>query len=155
MSFHSSRPDHFGYVGGPGDDGGAGPSRVLLAEDDRELRRMLAGELRKEGFVVTESATGLELLEHLGDSTRRAQPVDLIVSDIRMPGLSGLAMVEGLRSGSRAGNWAIPVILITAFGDAEAHAEARRLGAVLLDKPFDLDDFRVRARSMVDPGAAA
>jgi DNA-binding response OmpR family regulator len=119
--------------------------RVLLAEDDRELRRMLAAELRKDGFIVEEAASGFELLEHLGDSAVRNRVIDLIVTDIQLPGVSGLVVVEGLRSARRA----TPIILITAFGDAKTHARATRLGAQLLDKPFDLDDFRACARGLV------
>ena len=156
MPLHSSRIDQQSRGIVPdSEDPGASQSHVLLAEDDRELRRMLAGELRKDGFVVKESGTGFELLEHLGDSTLRAQPIDLIVTDVRMPGVSGLTVVDGLRSGTRSGGWATPIILITAFADAETHAEASRLGAVLLSKPFDVDEFRACARGMVDPKTVA
>ena len=130
------------------------PAHVLLAEDDRELRRLLAAKLRKEGYVVKEAGTGFELLEHLGAVTLRNQAFDLIVTDIRMPGLTGLSVVEGLRNGFKPGSRGTPVILITAFGDEETHAEAKRLGTVIFDKPFDLDDFRTCAVNMVSPALA-
>jgi len=130
-------------------DGRSLPARVLLADDDRELRRMLAAELRKIGFVVTEAATGFELVERLADATVQNEAFDLIVTDVRMPGVTGLLVAEGLRSSNRHGSWATPILVITAFGDPETHAEARRLGVVLLDKPFDLDEFRACAAHMV------
>ena len=137
------------------EDALACPARVLLAEDDRELRSLLAAKLRKEGCVVQEAETGLELLEHLGDLNLRDEMFDLIVTDIRMPGLTGLAVIEGLRNGDMPGSWGIPVIMMTAFGDEDTHLEAKRLGAVIFDKPFDLDDFRSCALNMAGPVSAA
>ena len=116
--------------------------RVVLAEDDLELRGLLASTLRRDGFEVVEATDGPDLLRVIGEEILRAQDgpgVDLVVSDIRMPGLSGLNVLAGLR---RA-DWSTPVLLITGFGDHQTHAEARRLGAAaVLDKPFDLDVFR-------------
>jgi CheY-like chemotaxis protein len=114
------------------------PLRVLVAEDDGELRSLIAASLRCEGFPVLEAGSGLELLDVLGSTlVQGAPPPDLIVSDVHMPGTSGLQVLGGLR---RAG-WGLPVILITAFGDAALHDEAHRLGAsAVFDKPFDLDD---------------
>jgi len=58
-----------------------------------------------------------------------------------MPKRDGLTVVEALR----AAGWTGPIIVMTAFADAAAHAHARRLGAFLLDKPFELDDLRTLA----------
>jgi DNA-binding response OmpR family regulator len=121
---------------------GLQPARILLAEDDRDLRLLLATELRKQGYVVEEAASGHGLLELLANMALRNETFDLIVTDIRMPGLTGLSIVEGLRHGLTEGTSSTPVILITAFGDEETHAEARRLGAVIFDKPFDIGEFR-------------
>ena len=149
MSIQSATPRARRHVHERSSDAGiARRARVLLAEDDRELRRLLAAKLRTAGCVVKEAGTGFELLEHLGDLTMRNESFDLIVTDIRMPGLTGLAVVEGLRHGIQPGSWQIPVILITAFGDEETHSEAKRLGAVLFDKPFDFDDFGACAVNM-------
>jgi CheY-like chemotaxis protein len=113
---------------------------VLLADDDLEFRHLLSGELRQAGYAVTEVGSGSDLLDRLAsDLIESAEPqFDLLVSDVRMPGWSGLEVVVGLR---RAG-LGLPVVLITAFGDPKTHRAADKLGAVLLDKPFDLDDFR-------------
>ena len=121
---------------------GPQPARILLAEDDRDLRLLLATELRKQGHVVDEAASGHDLLELLANLALRNETFDLIVTDIRMPGLTGLSIVEGLRHGITDGTASTPVILITAFGDEETHAEAKRLGAVIFDKPFDIGEFR-------------
>ena len=131
------------------EEGLACPVDILLAEDDRELRRLLATELRKEGYTVEEAGSGFDLLDLLGEFALRNKAFDLIVTDIRMPGLTGLSVVEGLRNGITPGTSGTPVILITAFGDEETHAEAKRLGTIIFDKPFDLDAFRACVVNMV------
>jgi len=125
------------------------PARVLVAEDDDDMRRLVVRALREEGFDVVDVRSGWELLDYVGLQIelhgRGGPPPDLIVSDVRMDGVTGLEVLAGLREAS----WSTPVILITAFGDAELHAEARRLGALaVFDKPFDLRDLRKLARTM-------
>ena len=120
--------------------------RVLLAEDDDAFRRLLAGALRRGGFEVIEARDGRELVDRLasllpGAGPSDGMPIDLIVSDIRMPGITGLDVLDKLR----LADWATPVILITAFGDNATRAEAIRLGATMFDKPFDLSDLRTMA----------
>ena len=119
------------------------PARVLVAEDDFELRRMIALALRKDGYEVVVARDGTELLEMVADSFLGDGPdlaYDVIVSDIRMPGWSGMQVLQGLADRDEP----IPVILITAFGDAKTHMLARDLGAVcVLDKPFEMEDLRM------------
>lgn len=125
--------------------------RVLLAEDDEELRWLIASALRKDGFDVIEVENGLALLDQVGFAlldSLELDSIDLIISDIRMPGWSGLEVLAGLASaGCRT-----PVVLMTAFGDAETHAAAKRLGAAaVLDKPFDIEDFRSVVLRTLEP----
>jgi len=127
------------------------PHHVLVAEDDREMRVLVADALRRDGYQVTEAESGSQLAEILGTDLlggHEGSPIDLIISDIRMPGFSGLAVLRHLR---RA-DWAMPFILITAYGDDETHQEARRLGAAaVFDKPFDVDDLRTLVLNIVPP----
>ena len=126
--------------------------RLLLAEDDFEMRRFLSAALRRDGYEVVEAASGAQLLDSIGPSLAYSSgfDVDLIISDIRMPGLSGLEVLAGLRTYAGAP----PIILITAFGDRETHERAEQLGAVaVFDKPFDVDDFRAFIRTVVRPAA--
>jgi CheY-like chemotaxis protein len=107
---------------------------VLLAEDDLELRKLIATTLRDGGYEVVEAANGMELLDSLELTVARRSPY-AIVSDVRMPLLSGMDVLAVIRASSTE----VPVILITAFGDSDTHHEAHDLGAVgILDKPFDL-----------------
>jgi DNA-binding NtrC family response regulator len=129
------------------------PLRVLLAEDDREMRRLLVAILRRSHCDVIEAKTGSQLWElivHGALGTRSEPQVDLIITDVRMPGRSGLDVLSSLR---KRDAWT-PVILITAFGDTDTHAEAHRLGALaVFNKPFDLDDLRMIVVSMQRPDA--
>ncbi len=116
--------------------------RVLLAEDDEVFRGFVAAELRRDGHVVIEAEDGDELADHIEVSIYRIglRPMpDVIISDICMPGPSGLRILEQLRDGERH----TPVILMTAFLDDATRAEAVRLGATaVLDKPFDMAALR-------------
>lgn len=124
-------------------------ARILLAEDDPAMRAMVARALRREGYEVCEVQDGTELLERLADRMLRPfWDVDLIVSDVRMPGKTGLDVLTGLRKS----DWSMPVILITAFGEQAIHTEAKRLGAAkVLDKPFDLDALTDAVKAIVPP----
>ena len=125
--------------------------RVLVAEDNPHMRHLLASALRRDGYEVLEASDGIECIGHLQPWMlfgEHGGAPDLIVSDIRMPGWSGLEILQL----ARARSLPTPVILITAFGSAETHAEAQRLGAAaLFDKPFDLDDLRAVVRDLIPP----
>jgi DNA-binding response OmpR family regulator len=136
---------------GPPDDGSRllhpGPRRILVAEDDQEMRALLTQSLRWAGYRVTECVDGWDLLSHLGSYLipQNHENIDLVISDIRMPGLTGLEILRGTRGTRRFP----PVILITAFGDDETHAEAARLGAAMLDKPFDMNEMLATVASTI------
>ncbi len=117
--------------------------RILVAEDDVEMRRLLVTSLRTAGFETIECSDGYQLLDHLGNPVLSGEPddFDLIVSDIRMPGITGIEVLEGIHETE----WFVPMILITAFGNEEVHRQAQELGAAaIFDKPFDLDELIAR-----------
>ena len=114
------------------------PARLLLAEDDFELRELLACVLRADGHEVVEARDGNELWQLLSSGSE-AGPFSLVVSDVRMPGLTAFDVLTGLQRMLSE----TPVILITAFGDQTTHLRALRLGARrVFDKPFDCDELR-------------
>ena len=102
---------------------------VLLADDDIEVRRILAEAFRKRGVRITEASSGDHLLDEM-----QAHAFDLIVSDVRMPGMTGIQALRVMPPHDT------PVILISAFSDDETRAEAASLGATLFSKPFDIDE---------------
>lgn len=115
------------------------PLRILLAEDDLEMRRLLSWYLQKKGCDVITSKNGNDLMKHLGllGPLENYHGFDLIISDIRMPGVTGLQILEAAKEFDDFP----PMILITAFPDKQTLDLSRRLGAAaLLTKPFDMDD---------------
>jgi CheY-like chemotaxis protein len=113
--------------------------RVLLADDDTELRTLFGLCLRSSGYDVVEAADGTEALERLAGlpapNTDPARSFDAAVLDIRMPGYSGLHVLAALRHSSPA----LPVVLMTAYSDERIRMDAHRLGAsAMLSKPFRL-----------------
>lgn len=124
------------------------PSRVLLAEDDGEMRALLARALRKAGCEPVDCRHGLELLDKLSPLLEGADSVgyDLIITNVRLPGVLGATILEGLRQHKGLP----PVILITAFGDDGARADAMMSGvAAVFGKPFDIDDLLSAVREII------
>ena len=111
--------------------------RILVAEDDIAMRRLVARALRSTGYRVVEAADGAEVLERIESTIWRDRHdlIGAIVADMNMPALTGLDVLAALR-GAEVDT---PFILITAFGDAMIRREAISLGAAaVFDKPFDL-----------------
>lgn len=116
--------------------------RILLVDDDEDMRNLLAEVLSDEGYEVIQAANGAEALVLLHRET-----FTVMLLDKRMPGLSGMDLLPGLRVICPE----TPVIVITAFGDAHTVAEGTEKGAFgVLFKPFRMDDLRAmldRARA--------
>jgi len=111
--------------------------RVVLAEDDIAMREMLAAVLREGGYQVTTVNDGSELSLLLCEPRPNVH-FDLIVTDVNMPGGSGLDVIDQLR---HAGD-DTPVIVVTAFPQTEIRKRAHELGLRLLAKPFELEALR-------------
>jgi CheY-like chemotaxis protein len=124
------------------------PLRVLVAEDNRTLRRLLALVLRRDGHEVVEACDAGELLEALASSWIQSDggsaPIDLVICEHALPGLAGLSVLAGLRSRDRA----TPFILMT--GNEDVQRRARRLRAVVLDHPFNVAAIRAAIRQSAD-----
>ncbi len=123
-------------------------ARIVVAEDDAEIRTLVADALRSDGHLVQEVADGGALLVRIAHQFRCYEPedpADLFVSDVRMPVITGLAILRGLRNAHNA----TPFLLITAFGDPTTRREAQSLGAVLVEKPLYLDDLRDEVRRLL------
>ncbi len=117
-------------------------ARILVADDERSLRELLAIVLRREGHEVLLAENGRAALAALGRG-----PVDLLISDIKMPDMSG---VEVLRAAKQA-DPGLPAIMMTAFASTETAVEAMRLGACdYLIKPFDVDELKLKVREKLE-----
>jgi CheY-like chemotaxis protein len=123
---------------------------AILAEDDPELCSLLAFCLYQAGYCVVSCHSGIELLDRVQsglDGTDR--PIELIITDIRMPGLTGLEVLESYHDLPGLP----PTICMTAFGDRETHERAIKLrAAAVIDKPFDIDKLLQMARQLCPPG---
>src|SRR5579862_5176705 len=108
---------------------------LLLVEDKNELRAMLRKALERAGYSVDEAPDGSAAIQKL-----RARRYLLIITDLKMPGASGL---DVLRESKQADS-TIPVILLTAFGSIEEAVTAMKEGAFdFLQKPVDLEHLRL------------
>ncbi|HKF66809.1 MAG TPA: sigma-54 dependent transcriptional regulator, partial [Vicinamibacterales bacterium] len=116
--------------------------RILVVDDERSMRELLAIVLRREGYDVLLAESGKSAI-----ATLEKEPVDILISDIKMPDLSG---VEVLRAAKRV-DQDILGIMITAFASTETAVEAMRLGACdYLSKPFDVDLLRMKVREKIE-----
>jgi|SRR2546430_5948655 len=118
----------------------AGFSRVLVVEDDRPLAAMLKRVLGEEGYDVELAADGSEALRRARD-----RPFDLVVLDIMLPGLDGIAVCRRLRSGGT-----IPILLLTARARTEDRVLGLDSGADdYLTKPFANEELLARVRALL------
>jgi two-component system OmpR family response regulator len=124
------------------------PARLLLAEDDDELRRSIAGQLRRKGYEVDEAFSGFEAIALIA---RHDTPYDLIISDLQLHGMTGLEIVDELRASPRQEDTDVPVILLGECTNRETEALAERLHAVLLQKPCDLERLGRQAEKLARP----
>ena len=107
--------------------------RVLVADDELNLRRVLEAMLRREGYDVITAANGVEAL---GGMTAG---VHTVITDLKMPGLDGMALLKRLSVEYPD----VPVIMITAHGSVDNAVEAVKLGAFdYIEKPFEQEQIR-------------
>ena len=106
--------------------------RILVADDDADIRTLLKTFLEEEGYAVSEATNGQDALDGV-----RSGAYDLVLLDMRLPGMTGMDVLKELRA--RRGD--VPVILITAYGSPNIAIQASSLGAYsFITKPFEIDD---------------
>jgi two-component system response regulator PilR (NtrC family) len=116
--------------------------RILVVDDERSMRELLAIVLRREGYDVMLAENGRDAVSALEKG-----PVDVLISDIKMPDMSG---VEVLRAAKQI-DQDILGIMITAFASTDTAVEAMRLGACdYLSKPFDIDLLKMKVREKIE-----
>ena len=118
------------------------PRTILAIDDDDSLRRVVEYNLAEEGYRVITAANGPSGLE-----AYQRQPVDVVLTDIRMPGMEGIELLARLKAMQPE----LPIIMLTAFGTIDSAVEAMRLGAFdYLTKPFSRDQLRASVRKALE-----
>jgi two-component system response regulator PilR (NtrC family) len=122
----------------------ASAARVLVVDDERSMRELLEIVLKREGYEVLVAGSGADAVRVL-----ERQRVDLLISDLRMPDMSG---VDVLRAGKQL-DPELSAIVVTAFASTDTAVEAMRLGACdYLTKPFDVDELKILVRQTLERG---
>jgi two-component system response regulator PilR (NtrC family) len=116
--------------------------RILVVDDERSMRELLAIVLRREGYEVLLAENGKTAI-----ATLERESVDILISDIKMPDLSGVDVLRAAKQIDKD----ILGIMITAFASTDTAVEAMRLGACdYLSKPFDVDLLRMKVREKIE-----
>jgi DNA-binding NtrC family response regulator len=117
--------------------------RILIIEDDKEMRSLLEDILDEEGFETESVSNGSDGLQEL-----TKEPFDLVITDIRMPGLTGLDILPIIKKLQPHAS----VIVITAFGNEEVYRRSFEKGAAgYLEKPIHMDKLKTLVHEMVSP----
>ncbi len=120
---------------------------ILIVDDEENTRIGLSKLLMQEGFQVDSAASGYEALDYM-----RQRRVNLVISDINMPDMGGLAFLKELSRRFPSTN----VIMITAYGGVESYLEAMNLGAFeYLHKPVRLNELRSVIKKIFNGGQVA
>jgi len=107
--------------------------RVLVADDELNMRRVLEAILRREGYDVVTAANGLDAVSEMN------RDIHTVITDLKMPGLDGMGLLRKLQQDFPE----VPVVMITAHGSVESAVEAVKLGAFdYLEKPFEQEQIR-------------
>ena len=122
-------------------------ARILVVDDDAEMRALLLDVLRGDGYEAAEAKDGAEAVLAV-----RNREFDVILMDKNMPGPSGLDLLPGFRRLCPRSR----IIMITDFGDVSSYMEAVEKGAVeYLFKPFRMEEMKAAVRKVLDIDAAS
>ena len=109
--------------------------KILVIDDEQNIRKMLTRVLSPEGFIVKEADNGLEALKRLQEEN-----YSLVLLDLKMPGLNGIEILKKIRENDLN----LPVIMMSAYGSIPEAVEAMKLGALdYLIKPFDIEELKI------------
>ena len=109
--------------------------RILIVDDEDGMRRLLGRVLTREGYDTSTVGSGVEALRLVAN-----ERFDLVVTDIKMPEMDGLQLLENLKEYEPS----LPIIVMTAYGTIENAVQALRLGAYdYIAKPFETDEIKL------------
>jgi DNA-binding response OmpR family regulator len=122
-------------------------SHILLADDEPAIRYTISFVLRNAGYRVTQAADGEAALARILEAQEWSEPFDLLVTDLEMPGMSGMELLGELKKRKIV----LPVLVISGMKDEKLTQALRSNGCSdFLLKPFDLREFARRAGAMAD-----
>ncbi len=114
--------------------------RIMIIEDDEEMRSLLKEFFEEEGFETDSVSNGVDALKILSEDH-----VDLVITDIRMPGLSGLDILPAIRRLKPE----TPIIVMTAYGSEDLRRRTLERGATIyLEKPIRLNQLKTLVREV-------
>lgn len=123
------------------------PPKILIVDDEKHMRRLIELSLRKGGFQILGAENGAQAVE----CARRELP-KLVVMDLNMPEMDGLAALQRLKQCPETAN--IPVIMLTVRGQLFSREQAEQSGAALyLTKPFSPSQLLAEARQLLAPSS--
>ncbi len=119
--------------------------KILVIDDEGLITQTVGNLLKREGYGVSVSSSGQEALEVI-----QRNHFDLIVSDLRMPGMDGLETAQKMKQALKAdGKAEIPFIFITGYAEGDLHIRAEKFGKVIF-KPFDMREFLQAVREATE-----
>ncbi len=115
-------------------------ARILVVDDEREIRRCLELSLEEKGYTVLAAESGEKALDLLKQS-----PADVAIVDLLLPGIDGIELTKSIRQRST-----LPIIILSAIGDDKKKVEALETGADdYVTKPFSIEEVVARIRSVL------
>ena len=120
-----------------------GMERLLLVDDEELIVQAIGRRLRKLGYEVRAERSAIKALEYFQATE---EPVDLVITDLTMPKMSGLELVEEIRKF----NESVPVILCTGYGEAALQESAKKHGCAVVMKPVGVKELSTTIRKLLD-----
>jgi DNA-binding NtrC family response regulator len=118
------------------------PFRILIVDDHREIRSILEEYLREEGYQADGAGDGQEAL-----AMQESEPFDLIITDLNMPGMTGIELIKEITKG----DYATEFIIITGYASLDTAIEAVKAGAFdYIVKPFRIEELKVVIKNVKD-----
>lgn len=123
------------------------PKNIIIVEDQEMIREILNETLTMNGYTVIEAANGQIALEKIVSADEMGFPIDLLITDIKMPGMTGLELIDKLNSK----NIFMPILAITGFSDKEIIIKLLRKGCKdYLEKPFSTETLLKHVKELFD-----
>jgi DNA-binding response OmpR family regulator len=120
-----------------------GAPTILIVDDEEDIRSVLSTRLERAGFRVSTAGTGMEALNHI-----RATAPDLMILDIMLPGIDGMAVCGMVKHDQRFSR--IPVVMMTARSQPQVQRRSMKLGAdAYINKPFKAEDLIETVRNLL------